>query len=264
MALDTETLGSLRIERSNATSAAATARGAVTRPSRSSSSSVAAGALVLRRQDHRSHDGRRGSGVRGPSLGNSVLNASGYVVARRMSTVSSKVTGKIAEIYVEEGMAVEKGQVLARLDPINSQTMLTMAERELEASRRNLAEIEVRLADAQRNLERNEAARQAAARQPDRARYLARRSQRAGRAPRSLAGAGQGRRERPADAAHRLQRSRSARAVRRRRHFEGRAARRNDLADVEAAASRARASRPSSTWTRAKSKWTSTSRTSIA
>ena len=45
----------------------------------------------------------------GPSLGNSVLNASGYVVARRMATVSSKVTGKMLEIYVEEGMDGEKG-----------------------------------------------------------------------------------------------------------------------------------------------------------
>ena len=93
----------------------------------------------------------------GPSLGNSVLNASGYVVARRMATVSSKVTGKVEEILVEEGMAVKKDQVLARLDPVNLQTVLTMAERELEASRRNLAEIEVRLAEAQRNLARNEA-----------------------------------------------------------------------------------------------------------
>jgi RND family efflux transporter MFP subunit len=74
-----------------------------------------------------------------------------------MSTVSSKVTGKIAEIFVEEGMAVEKGQVLARLDPVNTETSLTMAQRELEASKRNLAEIEVRLAEAQRNLARNEA-----------------------------------------------------------------------------------------------------------
>ena len=56
----------------------------------------------------------------GPSLGNSVLNASGYVVARRMATVSSKVTGKVLEIYVEEGMEVKKDQVLARLDPENS------------------------------------------------------------------------------------------------------------------------------------------------
>jgi RND family efflux transporter MFP subunit len=93
----------------------------------------------------------------GPSSGNAVLNASGYVVARRMSTVSSKVTGKITEILVEEGMAVEKDQVIARLDPVNTRTMLTMAERELEASQRNLAEIEVRLAEAQRNLARNEA-----------------------------------------------------------------------------------------------------------
>jgi RND family efflux transporter MFP subunit len=92
----------------------------------------------------------------GPSLGNAVLNASGYVVARRISTVSSKVTGKIAEIFVEEGMVVKEGQVLARLEPANSRTMLTMAQRELEASKRNLAEIEVRLAEARRNLERNE------------------------------------------------------------------------------------------------------------
>src|SRR5690348_2847994 len=49
----------------------------------------------------------------GPSLGNSVLNASGYVVARRMSTVASKVTGRVLEIFVEEGMAVKKDQVVA-------------------------------------------------------------------------------------------------------------------------------------------------------
>ena len=93
----------------------------------------------------------------GPSLGTSVLNASGYVVARRMSTVASKVTGRVLEIFVEEGQAVKKDEVVARLDPVNSQTILTMAERELEASRRNLAEIEIRLADARRTLERNEA-----------------------------------------------------------------------------------------------------------
>ncbi len=45
-----------------------------------------------------------------------VLNASGYVTARRRATVSSKVTGKVVEVDVEEGMAVKAGQVLARLD----------------------------------------------------------------------------------------------------------------------------------------------------
>ena len=47
---------------------------------------------------------------------NAVLNASGYVTARRRATVSSKVTGKVMEIFVEEGQAVKRGQVLARLD----------------------------------------------------------------------------------------------------------------------------------------------------
>jgi RND family efflux transporter MFP subunit len=92
----------------------------------------------------------------GPSLGNAVLNASGYVVARRMATASSKITGKVLEIYVEEGMDVKKDQVIARLDPVNVQNQLTMSERQLDASRRELAEIEVRLAEARRNLERNE------------------------------------------------------------------------------------------------------------
>jgi multidrug efflux pump subunit AcrA (membrane-fusion protein) len=44
---------------------------------------------------------------------NSVLDASGYVVARRQTTVSSKVTGKVMEVFVEEGMVVEEGQVVA-------------------------------------------------------------------------------------------------------------------------------------------------------
>ena len=45
-----------------------------------------------------------------------MLNASGYVTARRRATVSSKITGKVVEVNVEEGMAVTQGQVLARLD----------------------------------------------------------------------------------------------------------------------------------------------------
>src|SRR5262245_17796370 len=36
----------------------------------------------------------------------SVLNATGYVTARRRATVSSKITGKVIEVNIEEGMAV--------------------------------------------------------------------------------------------------------------------------------------------------------------
>ena len=48
-----------------------------------------------------------------------VLNASGYVTARRAATVSSKITGKVVEVLIEEGMKVTEGQVLARLDDTN-------------------------------------------------------------------------------------------------------------------------------------------------
>lgn len=47
---------------------------------------------------------------------NSILNSSGYITARRIATVSSEIMGLITEVNVEEGMNVEQGQVLARLD----------------------------------------------------------------------------------------------------------------------------------------------------
>jgi RND family efflux transporter MFP subunit len=84
-----------------------------------------------------------------------VLNASGYVVARRLATVSSKVTGRVTEVLFEEGAEVQAGQVLARLDPATTRAEYEVASSSLEASRRNLREIEVRLADARRTLERN-------------------------------------------------------------------------------------------------------------
>ena len=84
-----------------------------------------------------------------------VLNASGYVVARRLATVSSKVTGRITEVLFEEGALVSEGQVLARLDPATIQAEHRVAASTLEAARRSLREIEVRLADAQKTLERN-------------------------------------------------------------------------------------------------------------
>jgi HlyD family secretion protein len=77
-----------------------------------------------------------------------VLNASGYVVARRRATVSSKVTGKVVEVLVEEGKAVTRGQVLARLDDGTARRYLDLAQAELSASRRGAAETEVRLKEA--------------------------------------------------------------------------------------------------------------------
>ena len=83
-----------------------------------------------------------------------VLNASGYVTARRRATVSSKITGKVVEVNVEEGMAVREGQVLARLDDSAYRAAMGLAEAQVEAARRAVRENEVRLAEAQLTLKR--------------------------------------------------------------------------------------------------------------
>ena len=84
----------------------------------------------------------------------SVLNATGYVTARRRATVSSKITGKVVQVNVEEGMAVREGQVLARLDDETQRAAVALAEAQTEASRRSVNESEVRLHEARITLAR--------------------------------------------------------------------------------------------------------------
>src|SRR4026207_2401864 len=72
-----------------------------------------------------------------------LLNSSGYVTARREATVSSKVTGKVVEVLIEEGMKVSEGQVLARLDDTNVKAALRLAEAQLEAANKSLEETRV-------------------------------------------------------------------------------------------------------------------------
>ena len=89
--------------------------------------------------------------VRAAGTQAAVLNASGYVVARRRATVSSKITGKVVEVDVEEGKNVVQGQVLARLDDSTPRAALALAEAQAEAARRTLRENEVRLEQARLN-----------------------------------------------------------------------------------------------------------------
>ena len=91
------------------------------------------------------------------SEGATVLNASGYVTARRRATVSSKVTAKVLEVLVEEGMAVKAGQILARLDASNIDASLNLAEAELRAARSALEETRVQLAESMLRLKRTQA-----------------------------------------------------------------------------------------------------------
>ena len=82
-----------------------------------------------------------------------VLNASGYVTARRQATVSSKFTGKVTEVLIEEGMAVETGQVLARPDDSNVSASFELARAQLVSAQKGLKETETILNEAQINFE---------------------------------------------------------------------------------------------------------------
>ncbi len=91
--------------------------------------------------------------VAGPS---SILDASGYVVARRQATVSSKITGKVVAVAIEEGQRVERDEIIARLDDTNARAGVAQARAELEQSRANLAAAEVAFTNAEPTFKRNE------------------------------------------------------------------------------------------------------------
>lgn len=86
----------------------------------------------------------------------SVLDASGYVIARRKSTVSAKVTARIVEVLIEEGDYVTSGQLLARLDPSTFSRQLELSKHQLEASQAQTVQVDVRLREAQSALLRTQ------------------------------------------------------------------------------------------------------------
>ena len=84
----------------------------------------------------------------------SVLDATGYVVARRIATVSAKVTGRVREVLIEEGQRVEVGQVMATLDPIDADANRALAQSQLEAARSQAGSVQAQLKDAEANASR--------------------------------------------------------------------------------------------------------------
>jgi len=81
----------------------------------------------------------------------SILDASGYVTARRQATVSAKITGKVVAVLIEEGMRVEEGAVLARLDDTEAKAQLALSRAQLAAARSQVAEIRTQLEQAERD-----------------------------------------------------------------------------------------------------------------
>jgi RND family efflux transporter MFP subunit len=91
------------------------------------------------------------SGGAGP---NSVLDATGYVVARRMATVSSKITGKVRDIRIEEGQHVDAGQVMATLDPVDADAQRDLAAAQVAAARSQAGSVQAQLREAEVNASR--------------------------------------------------------------------------------------------------------------
>lgn len=79
----------------------------------------------------------------------SVLDATGYVVARRMATVSAKVTGKVLEVLIEEGQRVQQGQVMARLEPVEADAQRDLSRSQLAATRSQIDSVRAQLRDAE-------------------------------------------------------------------------------------------------------------------
>ncbi|MGF1607472.1 MAG: efflux RND transporter periplasmic adaptor subunit [Rhodothalassiaceae bacterium] len=83
-----------------------------------------------------------------------VLNASGYIVARRRATVSAEITGRVETLMIEEGQRVARGDVLARLDPALAQVDLALAEARVQSAQAVLLAAQANFAESERVLRR--------------------------------------------------------------------------------------------------------------
>ena len=90
----------------------------------------------------------------GAAASASVLDATGYVTARRSATVSAQMTGTLTELHIEEGEHVEAGQVLARLDDSAQKASMAQAQAQFNAATAQLAQGEAQLAQNRRDLQR--------------------------------------------------------------------------------------------------------------
>lgn len=78
----------------------------------------------------------------GAQAGAPILTASGYLVARHQSVISSKIQGRLSGLYVEEGNYVKSGEVIARLEDTDYKAAIVKAKADIEYAKANLAEME--------------------------------------------------------------------------------------------------------------------------
>jgi HlyD family secretion protein len=83
-----------------------------------------------------------------PAQAYTVLNASGYVVAQRKAAVSSKSTGRLAYLGVEEGSRVKKGQIIATLENEDLMAARNQAVAQVKQAEADLGTAQAELVDA--------------------------------------------------------------------------------------------------------------------
>ncbi|HEY0766549.1 MAG TPA: efflux RND transporter periplasmic adaptor subunit [Steroidobacteraceae bacterium] len=86
----------------------------------------------------------------------SVLDATGYVTARRQATVSAQITGTLTEVRIEEGVRVEAGQVLGRLEDTAQRAALAQGQAQLHSAQALLVQYQAQLAQSERDVKRAE------------------------------------------------------------------------------------------------------------
>jgi RND family efflux transporter MFP subunit len=90
------------------------------------------------------------------AAGASVLDATGYVTARREATVSAQITGTVTAVLIEEGDHVKLGQVIGRLDDTAQRAALAQAQAALNSAQAQLTQDRVQLEQSVRDLKRAE------------------------------------------------------------------------------------------------------------
>jgi len=89
-----------------------------------------------------------------PSQSIAGLNATGRVSAARRASVSSKATGRLEWLGVQEGQRVQEGEVIARLENRDVAAQREQAAAGVQAAQANLVQGEAELADAEAALKR--------------------------------------------------------------------------------------------------------------
>jgi RND family efflux transporter MFP subunit len=93
----------------------------------------------------------------GPAAGAAVLQATGYVTARRQATVSTQITGTLTQVLIEEGVRVEKGQIIAKLDDTGLRASLAVAEANVRSAEAMIQTAQAQLGQAQADSQRQQA-----------------------------------------------------------------------------------------------------------